>query len=171
MANRRFTAEEARERKNQRQREYSKATNFASQKEYNKQHGKNINFRVFTPQDDDIIEFLETLPNKAGYMKDLIRADITRRKAAKLSRKIVALIGLKEKVYVWFESDDVCKKFQQDAEAEGFTFGDGKKPTEKETADMYAILEDKKLCYVGHIGRIAFSCRTSEIVRVDYEKF
>ena len=82
MATRRFTPEEVRERKNQRQREYSKATNYAPQKDYNKQHGKNINFRVFTPQDDDIIEFLETLPNKAGYMKDLIRADIARRKAA-----------------------------------------------------------------------------------------
>jgi hypothetical protein len=82
MATRRFTAEEARERKNQRQREYNKATNYASQKDYNKHHGKNINFRVFTPQDDDIIEFLETVPNKAGYMKDLIRADIARRKAA-----------------------------------------------------------------------------------------
>lgn len=82
MATRRFTAEEARERKNQRQREYNKATNYASQKDYNKQHGKNINFRVFTPQDDDIIEFLETVPNKAGYMKDLIRADIARRKAS-----------------------------------------------------------------------------------------
>ena len=81
MANRRLTEEEARQRKNQRQREYSKATNYASQKDYNKQHGKNINFRVFTPQDDDIIEFLETVPNKAGYMKDLIRADIARRKA------------------------------------------------------------------------------------------
>ncbi len=32
MANRRFTAEEAKERKNQRQR------NYASQREYNKQH-------------------------------------------------------------------------------------------------------------------------------------
>lgn len=80
MANRRFTAEEVRERKNQRQREYSKATNYASQKDYNKQHGKNINFRVFTPQDDDIIEFLETIPNKAGYIKELIREDIKRNK-------------------------------------------------------------------------------------------
>lgn len=81
MANRRLTEEEARQRKNQRQREYSKATNYASQKEYNKQHGKNVNFRVFTPQDDDIINFMETVPNKAGYLKDLIRADIARRKA------------------------------------------------------------------------------------------
>lgn len=82
MAKKIYTSEELRERKNQRQKEYDKATNYASQKEYNKQHGKNINFRVFTPQDDDIIEFLGTLPNKAGYMKDLIRADIARRKAA-----------------------------------------------------------------------------------------
>lgn len=81
MANRRLTDEEARERKNQRQREYSKVTNYASQKEYNKQHGKNVNFRVFTPQDDDIINFMKTVPNKAGYLKDLIRADIARRKA------------------------------------------------------------------------------------------
>lgn len=81
MANRQFTPEEARQRKNKRQREYSKATNYASQRKYDSQHGKNINFRVFSPQDDDIIKFLETLPNKAGYMKDLIRADIERRKA------------------------------------------------------------------------------------------
>lgn len=84
MAIRKFTPEEARERKNQRQREYSKATNFASQREYNKKRSKNINFRVFKPQDNDILEFLETLPNKAGYMKSLIRADISHRKAAGL---------------------------------------------------------------------------------------
>lgn len=87
MANRKFTTEEAKERKNQRQKEYNKATNYASQKEYNKERGKNINFRVFVPQDDDIIEFLETLPNKAGYMKDLIRTDIKLRKAAGLYQK------------------------------------------------------------------------------------
>lgn len=79
MANRIFTEEEARERKNQRQKEYSKATNYSIQKNYNKKRGKNINFRVFTPQDDDIINFLKTIPNKAGYLKDLIRADIARR--------------------------------------------------------------------------------------------
>lgn len=80
MANRKFTPEEARERKNQRQKEYDVATNYASQREYNKERGKNINFRVFVPQDNDILEFLETLPNKAGYLKDLIRADIERNK-------------------------------------------------------------------------------------------
>lgn len=81
MAKRVYTEEEARERKNARQREYSKATGYASQKEYLKERGKNINFRVFTPQDDDILTFLDTLPNKAAYFKDLIRADIARRKA------------------------------------------------------------------------------------------
>ena len=87
MANRKFTPEEARERKNQRQKEYNVATNYAPQREYNKERGKNINFRVFVPQDNDILEFLETLPNKAGYLKDLIRADIKRRIEIEQSQK------------------------------------------------------------------------------------
>lgn len=82
MANRKYTPEEARERKNQRQKKYSVATKYASQQEYNKKRGKNISFRVFTPQDDDIIDFVEKLPNKAGYFKDMIRADIKRLKDA-----------------------------------------------------------------------------------------
>lgn len=82
MARRIYTKEEARERKNARQREYSKATGYESQKEYLKERGKVINFRVFTPQDDDILSFLNTLPNKAAYFKALIRSDIARRKAA-----------------------------------------------------------------------------------------
>lgn len=81
MPKTKFTPEEARLRKNKRQSDYSKATNYSSQKEYNKQRGKMISFRVFTPQDDDIINFVDALPNKAGYMKNLIRADIQRGKS------------------------------------------------------------------------------------------
>ena len=58
------------------QREYSKRTNYASQKKYLKERSKVINFRVFVPQDNDIIEFLNKQPNKAGYLKELIRADM-----------------------------------------------------------------------------------------------
>lgn len=83
MPKTKFTPEEARLRKNKRQSDYSKATNYSSQKEYNKQRGKMISFRVFTPQDDDIINFVDALPNKAGYMKKLIRADIQRGKSDK----------------------------------------------------------------------------------------
>lgn len=79
MAKRKFTQEEARQRRNESQREYSRNTNFAKQKEYNRTRGKNINFRIFTPQDDDIIRYLESLPNKAGYFKALIRSDMKER--------------------------------------------------------------------------------------------
>lgn len=79
MAKRKFTQEEARQRRNESQREYSKNTNFAKQKEYNRTRGKNINFRIFTPQDDDIISYLESLPNKAGYFKALIRSEMKER--------------------------------------------------------------------------------------------
>lgn len=79
MAKRKFTQEEVRQRRNESQREYSRNTNFAKQKEYNRTRGKNINFRIFTPQDDDIIRYLESLPNKAGYFKALIRSDMKER--------------------------------------------------------------------------------------------
>lgn len=82
MKKRIFTEEEARERKNQRQKEYSKRTNYASQKKYIQSHtvdGKIINFRVSASKDSDIIEFLDSLPNKATYLKDLIRADINKK--------------------------------------------------------------------------------------------
>lgn len=42
-----------------------------------------INCKVYTMQlsygtDSDIIDFLDSLPNKQGYLKELIRADLER---------------------------------------------------------------------------------------------
>lgn len=73
-------SEAARLKKNERQKVYDRLTNYEAQKKYNKLHGKTINFRVFTPQDNDIIEHLNGLSNKSKYMKDLIRADIERKR-------------------------------------------------------------------------------------------
>ena len=55
-----FTEEEARERKNARQREYAKRTGFKASKEYNQKTYKsyNVNFRV--DEDSDIIEHIES---------------------------------------------------------------------------------------------------------------
>lgn len=80
MANKRFTEEEVRQRKNARQREYAKKTNYISGANYNKEHSRNINFRLFTPKDNDIIEYLDTISKKAEYFRELIRADIQRSK-------------------------------------------------------------------------------------------
>lgn len=61
------------------QRDYAKRSNYASQKKYFSERGKTISFKAFTPQDSDIIEWLDQQPNKAGYLKDLIRADMKKR--------------------------------------------------------------------------------------------
>lgn len=78
MAQRKFTEEEARERKNARQREYAKRTGYASNDKYNKEKGTSVAFRLFTPQDDDVLEKLKSVESKAGYIKALIRADIAK---------------------------------------------------------------------------------------------
>ena len=76
MAKKIYSEEEARQRKNARQREYAKKTGYAGGAQYNKERGRGISFRVFTPQDDDILAYLATIPNKAGYFKELIRRDM-----------------------------------------------------------------------------------------------
>ena len=72
--------EEKRESKNAYQREYSKKTGYAAQQKYNKEKGKSVAFRLFTPQDDDILKKLDSVPSKAGYIKTLIREDIKKEK-------------------------------------------------------------------------------------------
>ena len=78
-----MTKDEARERKLQSQKKYNAKTGYASQKAYNKERGKVINFRLFTPQDDDVLAWLDKQPNKAGYLKSLIKADMERSGAIK----------------------------------------------------------------------------------------
>lgn len=58
------------------QKEYEKRTGYAAQHKYNKERGTSVAFRLFTPQDDDILAKLETVESKAGYIKKLIRDDI-----------------------------------------------------------------------------------------------
>lgn len=53
--------------------EYSKRTHYAAQTKYNRERCKAISIRL-TPNDSDIIEWLEEQPNKQGAIKFLIRA-------------------------------------------------------------------------------------------------
>lgn len=46
------------------------------QDKYNKKNTKIMALRLNYKTDKDIIEYLETLPNKAGYIKSLIRKDM-----------------------------------------------------------------------------------------------
>jgi len=62
--------------KNEIQRDYEKRTGYAAQNKYNKERGRLVSTRLVTPQ----LEFLESVPSKSGYIKQLIRADIAARK-------------------------------------------------------------------------------------------
>ena len=47
--------------------------------EYQKNHVKRVNFALNSIHDADILEFLETLPNKNSYLKNLVREDMKKR--------------------------------------------------------------------------------------------
>ena len=81
MATKKYTEEEARERKNARQREYLKRTGNASTKKYQKEHVKQIALALNLKTDADILQQLEEVPNKQGYIKGLIREDIAKKKS------------------------------------------------------------------------------------------
>jgi hypothetical protein len=76
MAKRIYTEEEARERKNARQREYAKKTNYAASTRSEKRNVRRYIVKASINTEMDIIEKLESTPNKMGYIKQLIRADI-----------------------------------------------------------------------------------------------
>lgn len=64
------------QRKLEYNREYGKKTGYAAQNRYLKERSKQIVFRLFSPQEDELISWLEQQPNKSGYIKSLIRADL-----------------------------------------------------------------------------------------------
>lgn len=50
------------------------------QERYAKKYKKQFKIDLITTTEQDIIEKLESVPNKAGYIKALIRADIAKNK-------------------------------------------------------------------------------------------
>lgn len=48
----------------------------------NKDKSKSVAIRFMTGTESDLLEYLDTKRNKAGYIKDLIRADMERQKSA-----------------------------------------------------------------------------------------
>lgn len=65
------------------QRERNKATGYADQIEYAKNNLKRVAFNLNKNTDADLIAFLESMPNKQGYLKDLVRADMEKKSNTK----------------------------------------------------------------------------------------
>ncbi|MEE1170969.1 MAG: hypothetical protein U0K87_01320 [Ruminococcus sp.] len=62
-----------------------------------------------------------------------------------------------------------------EAEQEGFTFGDGEKPTARRCETVMAINRDKTINYVGTNGMIAYGggaamIGSEPLIRIDYEE-
>lgn len=55
-------------------------TKYEPQKRYAAKYKKQYLLPCFTNTEQDIIDKLESVPNKAGYIKQLIRADIAAHK-------------------------------------------------------------------------------------------
>ena len=91
-------------------------------------------------------------------------------------RTIRNLTGQGKKVYVFAGSEKVCREFLTLVGNEGFTFGDGVKPTEKHSSDVFAVNDNKTISYVGIVGRTAIGSKVNEtggkeIVKVDFERY
>ena len=92
-----------------------------------------------------------------------------------LMKPIADLLQLKRQVYVYLPNRQMQQIFLTNAEAEGFTFGDGVKPTEREADDIYRIKPDRTICFVGWVGHMAFRSKDAHsavpMIWVDYAKY
>ena len=59
-------------------------------------------------------------------------------------------------IYVHMSDSESEKDFLRQAEEEGFVFGDGARPTEKEPANLIAVHVDGSVNYVGSMGRVVY---------------
>ena len=91
-------------------------------------------------------------------------------------RTIGNLTSLEGKVCVYLESRTLGNLFLKNAEAEGFTFADGTKPTEKEWEPVIIVDKNWTLRYlVGMAAHMAFRNPKSVVgepwIRIDYRKY
>ena len=80
------------------------------------------------------------------------------------------------KVYMYLANDEVGNGFLKQTECEGFTFGDGAKPTDRCYEEIMAVEKDHTIHFVGSIGRMAFGSGATTvgkqgILRVDFAKY
>ena len=85
-------------------------------------------------------------------------------------KTIKELASTDERVYVHLKDEETAMRFLHQAESEGFTFGDGVRPTDRHWSDLYAIHPDGTLNYVSSVGRIEFASGADSCVRVEYQE-
>lgn len=89
-------------------------------------------------------------------------------------RTITELLSLEGRVYVYAENEAIRDQFLEQAQEEGFLFGDGILPTKRPLDTIYALNKDKTMNFLGMWGTLAFknpSMASYVITRVDYKKY
>ena len=90
-------------------------------------------------------------------------------------RTIEKLLDLPGRVYVYLGSKQISRQFLRDAEREGFTYGDGMKPTRRKPDSIMALNHDRTINFVGYIGHMAFQgaekIGDAKLIRVDYSEY
>ena len=71
-------------------------------------------------------------------------------------KPLTALSQLDAKVYVHLPTPELGRAFAEQAEAEGFTFTDGTKPTERPGETFLCLNPDHTLGFIGLFGRQAY---------------
>ena len=111
-------------------------------------------------------------------MTSVKNTERTKRTVTKLlgvkSRNLIGRIRyrkLPRHIFVYCRSKSIAARFLADAEAEGFTFGDGGIPTVKECSEIYSLHDDLTISYTGWVGHMAFRNAAGNIVRIDYGKY
>ena len=107
------------------------------------------------------------------------------KKTENTKRTVTELLGVKNRsligriryrnlprhTLIYCRSRNIAARFLADAETEGFTFGDGQRPTAKEYSDIYSLHDDLTISYTGWAGHMAFRNAAGNIVRIDYGKY
>ena len=107
------------------------------------------------------------------------------KKSVRTKRTVTELLAVKNKslisriryrnlprhTFIYCRSRNISARFLADAEAEGFTFGDGKKPAEKEHDDIYSLHDDLTISFTGWAGHVMFRNAAGNIIRIDYGKY
>ena len=93
-----------------------------------------------------------------------------------MSKTIRELSQMNGRIYIYLPTPELGERFLRQAELEGFTFGDGEKPTERQYADVMAVNRNGTINYVGTNGRIAYGSGAEKIggetlIRINYETY
>ena len=93
------------------------------------------------------------------------------KKAGEKKKRQKNALGFPKHIYIHCRSRAIAMHFLKDAEAEGFLFSDGIKPTEKEPDDIYALNSDFTISYTGMFPHMMFGGGGDNVIWIDYGNY